>query len=244
MAHLPDPGEIDLTRVFARVQTELRAQLSTGGLFQHPSAAGDASEHCWLELFNRYLPKRYRAAPAFVVDSLGRRSRQIDLAVFDNLYSPLLFPHGSGLHVPAESIYAVFEIKTVLTPHYIKYAGEIAGSVRALKRTSIGAIANGKKCAALEPKPILAGILAATSMWTPETLEPRVRKTMALLKPTEKLDLGCALDHGAFEYRPGKLVVSAAEESLEFFMGRLLERLQQIGTAPAIDLRAYFRSRR
>lgn len=244
MAHLPDSGELDLTRVFSRVQAELRAQLSTGGLFQHPSAAGDASEHCWLELFNRYLPKRYRAAPAFVVDSLGRRSRQIDLAIFDNLYSPLLFPHASGLHVPAESVYAVFEIKTSLTPHYIKYAAEIAGTVRALKRTSIPAIANGRKRAALEPRPILAGILAATSMWTPGTLKAQVGQSMGLVKGSEKLDLGCALDHGAFEWRAGKLVVSGAEESLQFFMFRLLERLQQAGTAPVIDLGAYFRRSR
>lgn len=244
MGHLSDSGELNLTRVFSRVQTELRAQLSTGGLFQHPSAAGDASEHCWRELFHRYLPKRYRAAPAFVVDSLGKRSRQIDLAVFDNLYSPLLFPHGSGLHVPAESVYAVFEIKTVLTPHYIKYAGEIAGSVRALKRTSVPAIANGRKRAALEPQPILAGILAATSMWTAPTLKANVHKTMGLLKRSEKLDLGCALDHGAFEWRPGKLVVSGPGESLEFFMFRLLDRLQKTGTAPAIDLGAYFRTPR
>jgi len=244
MAHFPDTGELDLARVFARVQTELLAQLSTGGLFQHPSAAGDASEHCWLALFNRYLPKRYRAAPAFVVDSRGRRSRQIDLCIFDNLYSPLLFPHASGLHVPAESVYAVFEIKTCLTPHYIKYAAEIAGSVRALKRTSVGAIANGRRCAAAEPKPILAGILAATSMWTPATLKAQVRQSMALVKRSERLDLGCALDHGAFEYLGDKLVAAGPEESLRFFMGRLLERLQQTGTAPAIHLGAYFRTPR
>ena len=231
--------ELDLRRVFTQVQAELRAQLATGGLFQHPTAAGDASEHCWLELFNRYLPKRYRAAPAFVVDCLGRRSRQIDIAIFDNLYSPVLFPHGSGLHLPAESVYAVFEIKTSLTPHYIKYAGEIAGSVRGLKRTSVASISNGRRRAALEPRPILAGILAATSMWTPETLKAQIRKTMALVKDSEKLDLGCALDHGAFEYRSGKLVVSGPEESFQYLMYRLLERLQQTGTAPALDLGAY-----
>jgi hypothetical protein len=52
----------------------------------------------------RYLPKRYRPAPAFVIDSTGRRSRRIDLAIFGNLYPPPLFPHDSGLHVPAGSM--------------------------------------------------------------------------------------------------------------------------------------------
>jgi len=76
------------------------AQLSVGALFEHPSAAGHAAEHHWLQLFDRYLPKRYRAAPAFEIDSAGRRSRQIDIAIFDNLYTPPLFPHSSGLHLP------------------------------------------------------------------------------------------------------------------------------------------------
>jgi len=51
---------------------------------------GAATEHHWLELFSRDLPRRYRATPAFIIDSSGRRSRQIDVAIFDNLYSPPL----------------------------------------------------------------------------------------------------------------------------------------------------------
>src|SRR6202034_249860 len=111
-----------------------------------------ASERPWLDLLSRYLPKRYRATSAFVIDSLGRRSRQIDIAIFDNLYSPLLFPHKSGLHTPAESIYAVFEVKPTFSKQWIRDAAEKAASVRSLHRTS------------LRPMPILAGILATTSV--------------------------------------------------------------------------------
>ena len=216
------------------------AQLSTGGLFEHPSAAGSASEHIWLELFERYLPQRYRAAPAFVVDSTGSRSRQIDLAIFDNLYSPLLFPHDSGLHVPAESVYAIFEIKTFISPHHIRYAAEKAASVRALKRTSVSVIAAGRKRSPLRLQPILAGLLAPTSMWPAAAFAKNVRATMSLLKPSERLDIGCALHHGAFEYNP-RLHVSAPEQSLYFFMLRLLHRLRACGTAPAADFSAYLK---
>jgi hypothetical protein len=111
MPRSPDSGQINLAEVFRRVQHEMLAQLAVGRLFEHPSAAGAATERHWLDLFDRYLPKCYRATPAFVIDSLGARSRQVDIAIFDNLYSPLLFPHASGLHIPAESVYAVFEVK-------------------------------------------------------------------------------------------------------------------------------------
>ena len=111
MPRAPDSAQLDLSQIFLRVQHEMLAQLAVGHAFEHASSAGAATEHHWLKMFHRYLPKAYRAAPAFIIDSLGRRSRQIDIAIFDQLYSPLLFPHASGVHVPAESVYAVFEIK-------------------------------------------------------------------------------------------------------------------------------------
>ncbi len=47
----------------------------------HPGAKGDGSENVWLELLNTYLPKRYQAANAFVVDSKGIFSEQIDVVI-------------------------------------------------------------------------------------------------------------------------------------------------------------------
>ena len=39
--------------------------------FGHPDAKGDASEAVWLEMLKTYLPERYRADKAYVVDSMG-----------------------------------------------------------------------------------------------------------------------------------------------------------------------------
>ena len=75
MPRSPDSGYLDLAEVFYSVQEEMLAQLAVGGFFEHPSAAGTATERHWLDLFDRYLPKRYRSTPAFVIDSDGRRSR-------------------------------------------------------------------------------------------------------------------------------------------------------------------------
>src|SRR5262245_58738732 len=96
------------------------AQLSVGGMFEHASSAGHATETKWLGFLNNYLPHRYRAAPAFVLDSEGHRSRQIDVAIFDHLYSAPLFPHDSGFHIPAESVYAVFEIKPTFSRQFLR----------------------------------------------------------------------------------------------------------------------------
>src|SRR5579863_4270381 len=165
MPRHPDSGQLDLAEVFRRVQIEMLAQLSVGRLFEHASSAGHATEHHWLELFDRYLPKRYRATPAFVIDAAGRRSRQIDIAIFDNHSSPTLFPHTSGLHIPAESVYAVFEVKPTFSRQWLSDAGEKAASVRVLHRTSVPVIAGGSRRSSILPRPILAGLLATGSVW-------------------------------------------------------------------------------
>jgi Domain of unknown function (DUF6602) len=253
MPRRPDSGHIDLAEIFRRVQQEMLAQLSVGALFEHPSAAGHATEHHWLRLFDRYLPKRYRAAPAFVIDSTGRRSRQIDIAIFDNLYTPPLFPHSSGLHLPAESVYAVFEVKPTFSRQWLRDAAEKAASVRSLRRTSVSVI--GRE--ATKPPAILAGLLATTSVWTPRTFAANLRRARrdpertargaldnagrrsrpAALCALERLDIGCCLEHGSFEDHR----ISSPDDSLVFFIIRLLDRLRAMGTAPAIDWSSYFR---
>ena len=227
MPRRPDSGQIDLAEIFHRVQQEMLAQLSVGRLFEHASTAGAATEHHWLQLFDRYLPKRYRAAPAFVIDSTGRRSRQIDIAIFDNLYTPPLFPHSAGLHLPAESVYAVFEVKPTFSRQWLRDAAEKAVSVRSLRRTSVSVIGRD----ATNPPPILAGLLATTSVWTPDTFAVNLRRAR------RDLDIGCCLEHGAFEDNH----VSLPDESLVFFIIRLLDRLRAMGTAPAIDWSQYAR---
>ena len=238
MSRAPDSAHLDLAEVFRRVQTQMLADLSVGRLFEHASSAGAATELHWTRLFERYLPHRYRAAPAFVIDCDGRRSRQIDIAIFDNLYSPPLFPHASGQHVPAESVYAVFEVKPTFSRQWLRDAHEKAASVRALRRTSVAVITAGQRRQAIKPRPILAGLLATTSVWTPATFAQNLRRALI----ATPLDLGCSLEHGSFEKRGTALRISDPTEALIFFILRLIERLRAMGTAPAADLMQYARS--
>lgn len=236
-----DSQRLDLAAAFHKVQQEMQAHLATGKVFEHATAAGNATEQRWIDFFTRYLPKRYRAAPAFIIDAKGNRSRQIDIAIFDNLYSPLLFPHDSGIHIPAESVYAVFEIKPTLTRQWIRDAGEKAASVRALHRTSIPVQSAGTRRDPIKPQPVIAGILTIDSVWTEPTFQKRLHQSLVAAPPQHHLDLGCALQDGAFEHTSGTTKVSTPNESLIFFLLRLLDRLQTQGTAPAADLMQYGR---
>ena len=190
------------------------------------------------------MPKRYRVDKAIVVDCDGNTSDQIDIVIYDSQYSYFVFRHEQVIYVPAESVYAVIEVKQDLTKAHLDYAGAKAESVRKLKRTSIEIpFAAGK----YRPKPlhsILAGIITIESTWS-DPLGDTLRKNLRSLADSCRIDFGCALKQGAFwvEYEP-KMVVkkSATDEALLFFFLQLLMKLQSIGTVPAIDIREYAKS--
>jgi hypothetical protein len=99
-----------LSQLLAGLHDDIEQRLETvRKTFAHPGTKGDASEKVWLQLLQNYLPHRYEAASAHVVDSLGVFSDQIDVVIFDRQYSPFIFKYEGQTIIPAESVYAVFE---------------------------------------------------------------------------------------------------------------------------------------
>lgn len=224
---------------FDQLQRELAAKLSASSVAFHPGAKGDNSELNWVGMLQDFLPRRYCVNAAFVVDATGAASDQIDVVVYDRQYSPLFFQHAGGLYIPAESVYAVFEVKPELSKATVEYAGEKIASVRRLERTSAEIRHAGGEYAAREPQPILGGLLAGRSGWTPPFGEA-FGQALDARSIDERLDLGCALADGSFEYtiNDGKrtLRTKSGSKTLLFFALRLFHRLQRFGTVTAIDV--------
>jgi hypothetical protein len=239
-----DATKINLTRLFNSLQKQMETRFETArGSVPHAGTLGAAAEQNWLALLNAYLPARYRADSAFVVDHRGNLSLQIDVVIYDRQYSPLLFHQDNALYVPAESVYAVFDSKHQLTSRTIKESAEKAASVRRLYRTSVPVkfVAGTYKRKPLFD--LLAGVLAPEASWA-EGVGLSLAWELDRLAPDAQLQLGCAVHHGAFEAeyfqnRGVKLQVSNPEDALIFFFVRLLNRLQQLGTVPAIDILKY-----
>jgi hypothetical protein len=228
---------------FQSQQEKMKADLrEVRTVQQHPTARGDGTELHWLEMLQKRLPARYRAERAFVIDADGDRSQQIDIVIHDRQFCPVLLDTAGGIHIPAESVYAVLEVKQDLTKGQIEYAGEKIASVRRLRRTSAEFVHATGRSRTL-PKPILGGILTFESGWSP-ALGDAFEDALRASPPDERLDLGCALCDGGFEVVYGEagepdITRSGAESSLIFFFLRLLHRLQQIATVPAIDYVEY-----
>jgi len=236
-------GKAVLERLFLAHQAALRSELERArGVIDHPGLKGDASEDSWRVMLGRHLPKRYRVCSGQVVDSRGGISEQIDIIIHDAHYCPLFLQEGGTCFVPAESVYAVFEAKQELDAGYVKAAGGKAASVRSLFRTNAPILDRGEKKPARTHTEILAGVVALAAVWK-DGLGDGFKTALGNLSEDAHLNLGCALDAGAFEltHEDGQqtLVIAPAEAALVTFFLRLVHRLQAIGTIVAIDWPAY-----
>lgn len=230
-----------LNALFLSLQERLIADLKSNAVLEHPGAKGDSTESDWVKMLAAHLPARYSAHKGFVIDSTGEQSDQIDLVIYDHQYCPLLLNRNDQRFIPAESVYAVFEVRQELDRANVTYAGEKAASVRRLLRTSTAVPYVEGTYKPKEPPRIIAGILTARSNWSPPFGAP-FGAVLSELEEDQRLDLGCALEHGGFEIAYGskpELALSAPETALMFLFLRLLGRLQGLGTAPAIDFGRY-----
>lgn len=253
-AEPPALHPFDLARAFFKRQEKLSSDLGIGDISTHPGTRGDDTELNWIHMLEEFLPRRYGVSQAFVVDAEGRQSDQIDLIVHDRHFSPLLFEVANACYIPAESVYAAFEIKQHLDREHLEYAAEKIATVRSLHRTTAPVPHAGGMYDPIVPRRIIGGILARRSDWSPpfgdaferclRGLEAREPESM-----TWGLDIGCAVADGGFTVQRDTethtlvgVEHSEANVALIYFVMRLLKQLQAVGSAPAIDYDAYLRS--
>jgi hypothetical protein len=230
-----------LSQLLASLHEDIQQRLAiVRKSFNHPGTKGDASEGVWIDLLENYLPKRYQAATAHVVDSLGNFSQQIDVVVFDRQYSPFIFKYEGQTIIPAESIYGAFEAKQSANAQLVSYAQEKVASVRQLHRTSLPIPHAGGTYPAKPLIPILGGLLTFESNWSP-ALGTAFEEALQKDTGDGRLDIGCVAAHGHFFFdRPSSRYQMVNEgKPATAFLFKLIAQLQFSGTVPMIDVEAY-----
>jgi len=234
-------SEWSLPKVLENLHTDIEHRLSTvRSSFAHPGTKGDGSENVWLDLFKTYLPERYRASTAHVVDSKGVFSEQMDVVVFDRQYSPFVFQFENQTIIPAESVYAIFEAKQTMNADLVEYAQNKVESVRKLYRTSLP-IPYAKGTYPAKPLiPIIGGLLTLESDWKPALGDPLIRQLNTNIN-NGLLNMGCAASHGYFYYNRVDNIFQTYDEkkAATAFLFKLISELQFSGTVPMIDIQAY-----
>lgn len=79
----------------------------------HHLTTGTNREDIWLTLFQRIIPRKFCIEQGvFIIDSYGNISAEVDLAVFDEQYTPYIFNYGTIKFIPIEAVAVAIQCKS------------------------------------------------------------------------------------------------------------------------------------
>jgi len=100
LAEIMSQAAAEMTLSLARTRTAL----------SHSLSKGEAAEETVRKFFARYLPPSLGVTKGQVIDSLGWRTKQLDVIVYDMDRTPILFSSDEDHRlVPSEGVLAVVE---------------------------------------------------------------------------------------------------------------------------------------
>ncbi len=79
----------------------------------HGTTIGMCREDVWEELFQMVIPKKFvMEHSVFIIDAGGGVSKEVDLVIMDEMYTPYIFHYGRLKFIPIEAVAAVIECKS------------------------------------------------------------------------------------------------------------------------------------
>lgn len=227
---------MDIKSLMTTKQAILASNLNV--LLSHPVTKGEHCEGAWIDFFRSFLPNKYAIDKGFVFDSKGGISDQIDIIIYDALYSPLVFGTEAGeKFVTVESVYAIFDSKPSINKETLEYTDEKIKSVTSLFRTRRPVYVGGIKQEARELTHIIGGILAVDSI-SSEAVKEHTKKY-------NSIDVGCAINSFTFHVKRNNnsnfidYKSSDNETTVLSFFYLLLDELYKLGTVAGLDIRDY-----
>ncbi|GGE35359.1 hypothetical protein GCM10011391_12610 [Pullulanibacillus camelliae] len=101
-----------IVRNYLETEKSLISQLNFD-LPNHGLTLGSFREEIWKQLFEQLVPKKYVIEQSvFLIDSKGSVSKEVDLVIFDEMYTPYIFRNGRIKFIPIEAVAAVVQSKS------------------------------------------------------------------------------------------------------------------------------------
>lgn len=95
----------------------------------HSPTIGGFREEIWKQLFEQIVPKKYAIAQSvFIIDSTLNVSAEVDLAIFDEMYTPYIFRNGRIKFIPIEAVAAVIQCKSTNVDNKVESKDETGNS--------------------------------------------------------------------------------------------------------------------
>lgn len=80
---------------------------------EHGVLSGSFREGMWMKFFRSIIPKKYSLAQGvMIIDSNNGISKEIDIVVYDEAYTPYVFQYNTIKYIPIEAVAVVIECKS------------------------------------------------------------------------------------------------------------------------------------
>lgn len=97
---------------YRKIEQSIVNQILLNVSNHHPTQ-GSYRENVWKSLFEMIVPRKYCIDQGvFIIDSYGHKSREVDLVIFDEMYTPYIFNYGEIKFIPIEAVAAVVQCKS------------------------------------------------------------------------------------------------------------------------------------
>ena len=113
---------------------QARVELERSGLFEHKGNRGEYRERIIQEFLRPYLPECYGLGRGEVFSENGGSSRQIDIVIYDAIFSSVLMKNQTNQLYPCESVFGSIEVKTHLNKETLEQGVENIVSLKKLDR--------------------------------------------------------------------------------------------------------------
>lgn len=102
----------DIKENYLKMERELVTQLNYD-VTNHQLTAGTYREEIWADFFRKIVPRKFNIARSvFIIDSKDNISNEVDIAIYDEQYTPYIFNYGLIKFIPIEAVAAVVQCKS------------------------------------------------------------------------------------------------------------------------------------
>lgn len=116
---------------------------------KHQLTTGTYRETVWKSLFDMIIPRKFCIEQGvFIIDSKGKISDEVDLVIFDEMYTPYIFNYGKIKFIPIEAVAVVVQCKSKNLRginEWVKSIEDLETSLDSLFRTINGLCDNKKQ---------------------------------------------------------------------------------------------------
>jgi len=119
--------------VLKQAEEQLALAARQAANFEHKGIRGDERANALREFFVNHLPSTFATRKGEAIDYSDTRTGQIDFCIYDAATASPIQASSENALIPAEALYAVVEVKSVLTRDELEMCVAAAKKVRQLR---------------------------------------------------------------------------------------------------------------